>query len=238
MIDITDSPSIFDLHIHSIYSQDSILKPERIIKIAKKKGLSGIAVTDHNTIKGAIKTKSVVPDGDFMVIVGAEIKTDKGEVIGLFLSEEIKSGEFVEVIEEIKDQDGITVLPHPYRNRLCNPEDLLKKVDLVEGLNARTAKKLNQKAQVSAKKFEVPIIAGSDAHTYFEIGQAQTIIEENDLAFDSIKACLLKGEVSIAGSEAPHHLRMMSVGIGKIRRDGTVGFVKSCINKVLNKRSK
>ena len=166
----------FDLHIHSIYSKDAILKPERIIKMAKKKGLSGIAITDHGTIKGALKTKSVAFD-NFMVIVGAEVQTDKGEIIGLFLNEEIKSRKFAEVIDEIKDQDGITVLPHPYKNRQCDPKDLVEMVDLVEGLNARTSKELNYRAQNLAKNFGLPIIAGSDAHTPFEIGQAQTIIK-------------------------------------------------------------
>lgn len=223
----------FDLHIHSVYSKDSILKPERIIKIAKKKGLSGIAVTDHDTIEGALKTKSVAFD-NFMVIVGAEVQTDKGEIIGLFLNEEIKTREFAEVIDEIKDQDGITVLPHPYRNRLCDPKNLLEKVDLVEGLNARTSKELNYRAQILARNFGLPMIAGSDAHTPFEIGRAQTIIQGSEVIFDDIKDYLLKGEVAINGKESPYPLRLLSVGIGRFRRDGAVGLMKSGINKVLN----
>jgi len=225
----------FDLHIHSIYSKDSILKPERIIKMAKKKGLSGIAITDHDTIKGALKTKSVAFD-NFMVIVGAEVQTDKGEIIGLFLNEEIKSRKFAEVIDEIKDQDGITVLPHPYKNRQCDPKDLLEMVDLVEGLNARTSKELNYRAQNLAKNFGLPIIAGSDAHTPFEIGQAQTIIQGWEVVFDDIKDYLLKGKVAINGNELSYHLRMLSAGVGRFRRDGAVGLVKSGIDKVLNPR--
>ena len=225
----------FDLHIHSIYSRDAILKPERIIKIAKKKGLSGIAVTDHDTIKGALKTKSVAFD-NFMVIVGAEVQTDKGEIIGLFLNDEIKSRIFVEVIDEIKDQDGITVLPHPYRNRLSNPRDLLEKVDLIEGLNARTSKELNYRAQSLAKNFGLPITAGSDAHTPFEIGRAQTIIQGREAIFDDIKDYLLKGEVAIIGKESPYYLQWLSAGIGRFRRDGAVGLMKSGINKVSNLR--
>jgi len=223
----------FDLHIHSIYSKDAILKPERIVKIAKKKGLSGIAITDHDTIKGALKTKSVAFD-NFMVIVGAEVQTDKGEIIGLFLNEEIKSRKFAEVIDEIKDQDGITVLPHPYKNRQCDPKDLLEMVDLVEGLNARTSKELNYRAQNLAKNFGLPIIAGSDAHTPFEIGQEQTIIQGWEVVFDDIKDYLLKGKAAINGNELSYYLRMLSAGIGRFRRDGAIGLMKSGINKVLN----
>lgn len=223
----------FDFHIHSIYSRDAILKPKSIIKIAKKKGLSGIAVTDHDTIKGALKIKSVTSD-DFMVIVGAEVQTDKGEIIGLFLNEEIKARKFTEVTDEIKDQDGITVLPHPYRNKHCDPKNLLKMVDLVEGLNARTSKELNKRAQILAKRFGVPVIAGSDAHTPFEIGRVQTTIPVDEMIFEDIKDYLLKGEVSINGVESPYYLRLLSVGIGRFRRDGVVGLVGSCRNKVLN----
>ena len=225
----------FDLHIHSIYSKDAILKPEKIIKIAKKKGLSGVAVTDHDTIKGALKTKSATSD-NFMVIVGAEVQTDKGEIIGLFLNEEIKSREFDEVIEEIKDQDGITVLPHPYRNKQCDPKDLLDMVDVVEGLNARTSKELNYKAQTLARNFGLPIIAGSDAHTPFEIGRVQTIIQGSEVIFDGVKDKLLSGEVIINGKESPKHLRMLSAGIGRFRRDGVVGLMRSGMNKVSNLR--
>lgn len=223
---------IFDFHIHSIYSKDAILKPERIIKIAKKKGLTGIAVTDHDTIKGALKAKAVASD-NLMVIVGAEIQTDKGEIIGLFLNEEIKSREFTEVIEEIKDQNAITVLPHPYRNRHSNPKDLLERVDLVEGLNARTHKELNYKAQRLARNFGLPIIAGSDAHTPFEIGRVQTIIQGCEASSDDVKNCLLHSEVVINGKESPYYLRLLSVGIGRYRKDGVVDLLKSSINKVL-----
>ena len=221
----------FDLHIHSIYSKDAILKPERIIKIAKKKGLSGIAVTDHDTIKGALKTKSVAFD-NFMVIVGAEVQTDKGEIIGLFLNEEIKTREFAEVIDEIKDQDGITVLPHPYRNRRCDPKDLLEMVDLVEGLNARTSKELNYRAQILARNFGLPMIAGSDAHTPFEIGRAQTIIQGREVIFDDIKEYLLKGKAAINGKESPHYLRMLSAGIGRYKKDGMPALMKASVHKI------
>jgi predicted metal-dependent phosphoesterase TrpH len=222
----------FDFHIHSIYSKDSILKPERIIKIARKKGLSGIAITDHNTIRGALKTKLSIID-DFVVIIGSEVKTEKGEITGLFLNEEIKSNKFAEVIEEIKDQDGISVLPHPYRNKLCDPKNLLNEVDIVEGLNARTPKELNYKAQSLAKSFGLPMIAGSDAHISFEIGSVQTIIRGNERTFDDIKKCLLKGEVIIKGKELPYHLQVVSAGIGRLRRDGMAEFTKSCLNKLL-----
>ncbi len=92
----------YDLHIHSKYSSDGVLDPERIVRIAMKRGLNGIAITDHNTIKGGLKTKKY-ENADFTVIVGSEISTERGEIIGLFLEEEVKSTNVQEVITEIKE---------------------------------------------------------------------------------------------------------------------------------------
>ena len=95
---------IFDLHIHSKYSFDSISEPKKIIKVAKNMGLNGVAITDHNTTKGGLEAKKINRDHDFLVIVGSEISTEIGDITGLFLSEEIKSRNSMEVIEEIKKQ--------------------------------------------------------------------------------------------------------------------------------------
>ena len=103
----------YDLHTHTKYSSDGILEPEKIVEIARRKGLSGIAITDHNTIKGSLKAKKYETD-DFQVICGSEISTERGEVIGLFLSDEIQSESFLDVVDEIKEQDGVVVLPHPF----------------------------------------------------------------------------------------------------------------------------
>ena len=95
----------YDLHIHSKYSSDGVLDPEKIVKIAIKRGLNGVAITDHNTIIGGLKAKNYETE-DFKVIVGSEISTERGEIIGLFLKEEIKPGNVQEVISEIKEQNG------------------------------------------------------------------------------------------------------------------------------------
>jgi len=140
-----------------------------------RKGLSGAAVTDHETIRGAIKAKSVAFYG-FVVITGTELKTDKGEVIGLFIDEEIKSREFAEVTDEIRDQGGVIMLPHPYWNRQEDSKNLLKAVDLIEGLNARIPKGPNRKAQYLAIDHGLPIVVGSDAHTLKSEGQEQLFL--------------------------------------------------------------
>jgi predicted metal-dependent phosphoesterase TrpH len=201
-----------DLHVHSIYSADSFLRPEMIIKIARKCHLDGIAVTDHNTLKGGLRTRSIAPK-DFLVIPGTEIKTEKGEIIGLFIEEEISSRIFDEVVKEIKEQGGITILPHPYRNSCQNPEELVQLVDAVEIMNARTSPLLNKNAFRLAEKYSKAKTGGSDAHHWFEIGQVYTNISGNEI---SDKSDIWKNTVEIVGSELPLYKRKLSTGIGKI----------------------
>jgi len=185
---------IFDLHIHSKYSYDSILEPEKIIMVAKKSGLNGIAITDHETIKGGIEARKINDDKDFFVIVGSEINTEAGDIIGLFLKEEIKSRNSMEVIEEIKEQGGIVVLPHPYRGHKLNDE-LISAVDVIESFNARTGRYENFRAEELAEKHKKPTIAGSDAHFDSEIGMARTLV--NSLNFESVKKSIFSGNTTI-----------------------------------------
>lgn len=201
-----------DLHIHSKYSYDSFLSPERIIKIAKKRGLDGVAVTDHNTIKGGVETTKINKGDDFSVIVGSEIKTEYGDIIGLFLNEEIESRIFMEVVEEIRDQGGLVVLAHPFRKGITFPTDLLKYVDLIEGFNARSPKSLNARALELARKFNKSVTGGSDAHLGFEIGRGRTI------GSGEIRGALVEGRTEIEGGESNYYLvHGLSVGMEKIR---------------------
>ena len=145
----------YDLHSHSKYSSDGILDPQKIIKVAIKKGLDGIAVTDHNTIRGGLEAKEYETN-EFKVIIGSEVMTNKGEVIGLFLSEEIKSNNFYDVVDEIKAQNGIVVLPHPFdewRNASFPVKEDAKYIDNIEIFNSRCVReKYNHNAREFAKK--------------------------------------------------------------------------------------
>jgi predicted metal-dependent phosphoesterase TrpH len=202
----------FDLHVHSKYSYDSFLSPERIIKMAKKKGLDGVAISDHNTIKGGVETSKINKGDDFIVIVGSEIKTEYGDIIGLFLNDEIKTSKFEGVIEEIKSQGGLSVLAHPYR-QYKNPEEIVDRVDLVEAFNARSRKGDNENAYELVKKFKKPMTAGSDAHLGFEIGRGGTIVNSE------VKGELRKGKTEIEGEESNYYLvHGLSVAMEKVKR--------------------
>ena len=175
----------YDLHIHSKYSSDGVLEPEKIVKIAMKKGLDGIAVTDHNTIKGGLKAKKYETE-DFKIIIGSEIMTERGEIIGLFLSEEVKSKDAQGIISEIKEQGGIVVIPHPFdglRHSAFHPtKEDVKFIDGVEGFNSRCVfQKYNTKAVEFAIKHDLAITGGSDAHFQNEIGNGGIVTEAEDI---------------------------------------------------------
>lgn len=179
----------FDLHIHSCYSPDSYSKPKNIIEAAKKRGLSGIAVTDHYTIKGGLEASKANQDQNFQVIVGMEAKTDCGDIIGLFLTKELVSHKALEVIDEIHTQGGIAVLPHPLRSHELT-EEILQKVDAIETFNSASQPEQNEKAVELAIQYNKCSLAGSDAHLVSEIGRCVTIFNSSD-----IKKEILTGKI-------------------------------------------
>jgi predicted metal-dependent phosphoesterase TrpH len=188
----------YDLHSHSKYSSDGILDPQKMVKVAKKRGLSGIAVTDHNTIKGGLEAKKYETN-DFKVIVGCEVMTTRGEIIGLFLSEEIQSNDFHEVIEEIKGQNGIVVVPHPFDKMRSSSFNIQKEdtkyINNIEILNSRClSEKYNHAAETFARSNSLGVTGGSDAHFANEIGHAGIIVETED-----VKGAILKNDLKVFG---------------------------------------
>lgn len=186
-----------DLHVHTQYSVDSRITPKTLIKIARLKGLHGIAITDHDTIRGGQDAKSLSQQ-DFLVIVGSEIKTTLCEIIGLFLQENIDATDPYKVLEAIRGQNGISVLPHPYRYLYTPfPQEFLRLIDVIEGYNSRTPHGKNQQAVDLASSMRKPICAGSDAHFYQELGRAITIFPDMATTEDTLRKALLNKKVTI-----------------------------------------
>ncbi|MEO8664944.1 MAG: PHP domain-containing protein [Ignavibacteria bacterium] len=169
---------IIDFHTHTYNSYDSMMKPEKIIAIARARGLTGIVINDHGTIKGGLECESANKDKNFKIIVGAEIATDVGDITGIFLKEEIRSRKFSEVIEEIKRQGGYTIINHPYVKHKLD-EINFDGIDMVEGFNSRVDWEKNILAIELAIKYNKPVIAGSDAHLYSEIANCKTLYDQD-----------------------------------------------------------
>lgn len=176
---------IIDTHVHTIYSNhwfwgyDSLNKPRELIKAAIKNGLDGLAVTDHNSVKGSLITKKVAKSfKGFKIITGTEIKTLSGDLVALGVKKDIPPLLSVdETVEKIHDLGGIAVASHPFGSyifRQCLRQEAIK-ADAIEVYNASLLKHENTKASMLAKKYKKPITAGSDAHGLRMVGKGAII---------------------------------------------------------------
>ncbi|HEY6606882.1 MAG TPA: glycosyltransferase [Gaiellaceae bacterium] len=169
---------VCDLHLHTSWSHDCAVDPADLIMYAEGSGLDAIAVTDHNVFGGALETIELARDHELIVIPGEEVKTDgQGEVIGLFLREEIPGGlSFEDTIAAIKGQGGLVYLPHPFDRMHSIPDAAtlqrhLPEIDVFEVYNARLLfEAYNDEALRFARKYNLTMGAGSDAHVLQGLG--------------------------------------------------------------------
>ncbi|MFO7772856.1 MAG: PHP domain-containing protein [Dehalococcoidia bacterium] len=200
-----------DLHIHTCYSIDCLTPLEQIVERCLEVGIDCVAVADHNTIAGALQLKQIAP---FEVIVAEEIRTPVGEIMGLFLSEEVPRGlSPQETISRIRSQGGLVGIPHPFgRSLLWNSSmltstEVVSRVDIIETFNSRTLfSRSMARAWKLAKDRGKAASAGSDAHTPGEIGRAYVEMPEFDGPEDFLKA-LAQGKIfgQKSGSVAHFH---------------------------------
>jgi len=165
-------------HVHTHRSFDSMSNPGALVKTALALGVDVLAVTDHDTWRGAVETLGVVSKtgAPLRVIVGSEVATDQGDVIGLFLKDEIVERNAPAFCDAVHAQEGLVLLPHPYRwHRL--DDTLLSRVDLVEVFNSRTRRTENELAAYLAEERGLPGLVGPDAHRPGEIALARVTFE-------------------------------------------------------------
>ena len=167
-----------DLHMHTDWSHDCSILASDLLDHAEEIGLGGIAVTDHNVFGGALEAVELARDRDLIVIPGEEVKTDdQGEVIGLFLVEEIPRGmSFADTVDAIREQGGLVYLPHPFDrlHSIPDPATLhrhVAEIDVFEVFNARLLRdSFNDEALRFARKYRLLQGAGSDAHVLQGVG--------------------------------------------------------------------
>jgi len=164
-------------HIHTIFSSDGFIRLEALYEKACRTGIHALVITDHNCIEGALRFRT--RHSDIQVVVGEEIDTSEGEVIGLFLEQPIQRGLTPEeTVRQIRQQNGLVCLPHPcdrFRPSTLTEgarQRLLKQVDLIEVFNAGTWRsQYDRDAAALADRAGIPRIWGSDAHNLEELGR-------------------------------------------------------------------
>jgi hypothetical protein len=202
---------IADFHIHSKYSHDSLMSPESIVKRAKKVGLTCIAITDHGTIRGGVEGKKSARTYGVEVIVGAEIKTDCGDIIGLNLTDEIVATGWQDVIRAIRLQGGTVVLPHPYRDH-SHIEEIVPGVDFIEIWNARNSIEQNDKAEKLANSIGKSAMLGSDAHVYQELGNVKVMVDPVSWKITEIKNRSYSAQYTVHQSQLISTIKHRSAG--------------------------
>lgn len=168
-----------DLHSHTLWSKDCLTSFETIIRLCRKRGVDRIAITDHNTAEGALALQKIAPE---LVIVGEEIMTNQGEILGYFVTESVPAGLAPEeTIKRLRDQGAVISVSHPfdrYRKGAWEENDLRRimgLVDAIEVFNARCVRpEDNARAAAFARQNDLTGTVGSDAHTSVEYGQATT----------------------------------------------------------------
>ena len=189
-----------DMHTHTEYSPDSRTPVKAQAAAIKDAGLDVVCATDHNTVEGALRLREIA-DG-FRVVIGEEVSTRDGDMIGLFLEKAIpRDLSAEETIARIHDQGGLVSVPHPFsRNRLFHLrraalDRVWKDIDCIEIFNAREAfTQDNLRAAAFAREKNIPGAVGSDAHRASEIGRAWVEVEEFKGREDFI-AALREGSV-------------------------------------------
>lgn len=194
-----------ELHCHTYHSSDSLMLPEQILKVCDRRGVDRIAITDHNTIAGALETAALAPE---RVIIGEEILTTEGEILGYFIEEEIPEGlPPMEVVRRLKDQGAVISVSHPFdltrgcRWSMETLEALLSDLDMIEVLNARTwTNRPNLEAAELAERAGLPGAAGSDAHAPVEVGRATVVMpafSDAETFRNALQAARIQGRRSI-----------------------------------------
>ncbi len=206
-------PLKIDLHVHTYYSIDATSSLKEVIFYAKKKGLNGIAITDHDTVRGAKKALKLTSEREFTIIPGIEVTTLHGHVLGLNVTTSIplKLG-LVETVEKIHEAGGIAIAAHPIvfiKSLMKRREASAANLDGVEVINSSTFPFFlsTRLSRALAESLSLPQTAGSDAHHAKEIGTAYTLVEADSEA-DEIVEAIRKGAVSPFGKAIPWETRV------------------------------
>ncbi len=172
-----------DLHVHTVYSFDGTIEPDALRAACRERGLAGAAVTDHDTLRGGLEFAAELPD--LLIVPGSEIRSAEGEIIGLFLREDIPPGlSAPETMRRIHEQGGVVVIPHPFdlvkmkRMTARRLLELRPQIDAIEGMNGKPRWWLaNSMAGRFAAERGFAVTGGSDAHKAAHVGMAYTEME-------------------------------------------------------------
>jgi predicted metal-dependent phosphoesterase TrpH len=192
---------LLDLHNHTQYSPDSRVAPAELVAHARKSGLSGLAVTDHNSVGGIREAEAAAGRG-FVVIPAIEVSTRSGHVLGYGVRQAVpRDLSVAETVERIVALGGVAVAAHPYRfwSGLGEPALFEASFQAFETCNSRTLRRGNRRAGEAARARGVGQTGGSDSHFLDEVGRAATVVDSGLLPADDVLQALGQGRTSAKG---------------------------------------
>jgi hypothetical protein len=207
-----------DLHTHSRASFDSLASPASLVRTAAARGLTHLAITDHDRIDGALEGRdeaaAIAPE--LTVIVGEEVNTADGDMVCLFLERAIPPGlSAAETIAEARAQGALVGIPHPFDRfrgsllRSASMEHVAPLIDWVEGYNARVAGgRANERAAMFARENDLGQIAVSDAHSAFEVAVAYTAFDRDPSTAAGLLAALPDADLIVG--RASFYVRLLT----------------------------
>jgi len=196
-----------DFHVHTCYSKDSSITLEQLVCFAKKRGLDGVAVTDHNTVEGALKLKKTKK---ILVIPGIEVSTLQGHLLGINVTTPIPAKlTMQQSIQKIHEAGGVAIAAHPTAFYKSPATRKVKSYDAIEVMNASSVpfSVLTYCSRKFAEKLNLPQTGGSDSHYAPEIGAAYTVVD-SDPDIDEIVKAIIHGSTFPAGKGIPIKTRL------------------------------
>jgi hypothetical protein len=183
----------FVVHVHTRHSLDGWPSPLALARHAEALGIDVLAVTDHDTWQGAVETRAAARELGLRVtvVLGSEVHTDRGDVIGLFLRSDVRERDAVRFCDAVHAEGGIVLLPHPFKAHRLD-DALLERIDLVEVHNGRLSPADNARALELARTRGLPELVGPDAHRLGELDLATVRFEgPRPVDEDGIRTALL-----------------------------------------------
>ena len=221
--------SFVDLHCHTSASFDSLAAPAAVVRAAAARGLTHLAITDHDRIDGALEAQAVAAreTSGLTVLIGQEIRTTGGDMIGLFLREPVAPGLApAAAIDAVRAQGGLIGIAHPFdrfRGSLGRDDavafvDIAGQVDWIETWNARLMfGDGNSRAAELADRLGVPGVAVSDAHTTFEVGVAATVVSGDPSTPEGLRTALA-GPRELVTGRASAYVRLLGPAAKLVQR--------------------
>jgi len=214
-----------ELHTHSSLSYDGRDSVELLLEQASAVGLDALAVTDHDEIDASLRARELAPEYDLIGIPGMEVTSAAGHVLALGIEEAIEPGlPFADTLDHIRDQGGLAVVPHPFQESRHGvlehiSKDELATADAIEVYNSRLLTgRSNRQAERFARRRDLPMTAGSDAHIAEMVGQAVTNVDVDDRSVVAILDAIREGRTTVEGKRTPWRISFRQAAGGAKRR--------------------